>query len=994
MWNEDLNPTSNIEDLNEPLNISNMDGQMMPKWTQMNSNDLNWIPWAILIDKLNENVEYHEQYGWTNDAKMNSNEDLNPMSNMDGQMMPKWTQMKTWIPWAILMDKWCQNELKWRLESHEQYGWTNDAKMNSNENLNIMSNMDGQMMPKWTQMKTRIPMSNMDGQMMPKWTQMKTWIPWAIWMDKWCQNELKGRLEYHEQFGWSNDAKMNSNEDLNPMSNIDGQMMPKWTQMKSWISMSNMDGQMMPKWTQMKTWIPWAIWMDKWCQNELKWRLESHEQYGWTNDAKMNSNELNLNLMSNMDGQIMPKWTQMKSRIPWAIWMDKWCHNEHKWRLASPEQYWRTNDAKMNSNEESNTMSNMDGQMMPKWTQMKTWIPWAIWMDKWCQNELKWRLESHEQYGWTNDAKMNSNEESNPMSNIENAQMMPKWTQMNSNEDLNLMTNMDGQMMPKWTSNEDLNLMSIMDGKMMPKLSEMRTWIPWAILMDKWCQNELKWKLEYHEQYGWTNDAKMNSNEDLNTLSNMDGQIMPKWTQMKTWIPWAIWMDKWCQNEHKWRLESHEQYGWTNDAKMNSNEDLNPMSNMDGQMMPKWTQMKTWIPWAIWMDKWCQNELKWRLESHEQYGWTNDAKMNSNEDSNIMSNMDGQMMPKWTQMKTWIPWAIWMDKWCQNELKWRLESHEQYGWTNDAKMNSNEESNPMSNMDGQMMPKWTQMKTWIPWAIWMDKWCQNELKWRLEYHEQYGWTNDAKMNSNEDLNPMSNIDGQMMPKWTQMKSRIPWAIWMDKWCQNELKWRLESHEQYGWTNDAKMNSNEDLNLMSNMDGQMMPKWMSNLDGQMLPKWTQMKTWIPWAIWMDKWCQNEHKWRLESHEQYWWTNDAKMNWTQMKTWIPWAIWMDKWCQNELKWRLEYHEQYGWTNDAKMNSNEDLNPMSNMDGQMMSKWTQMKTWIPWAIWMDKWCQNELKWRVESHEQYGWTNDAKMNSNEDLNPMSNMDGQMMPK
>ena len=57
---------------------------------------------------------------------------------------------------------------------------------------------------------------------------------------------------------------------------------------------------------------------------------------------------------------------------------------------------------------------------------------------------------------------------------------------------------------------------------------------------------------------------------------------------------------------------------------------------------------------------------------------------------------------------------------------------------------------------------------------------------------------------------MSNIDGQMMPKWTQMNS-------------NELKWRLESHEQFGCTNDAKMNSNEDLNPMSNMDGQMMPK---------------------------------------------------------------------------------------------------------------------------------------------------------------------------
>ena len=113
------------------------------------------------------------------------------------------------------------------------------------------------------------------------------------------------------------------------------------------------------------------------------------------------------------------------------------------------------------------------------------------------------------------------------------------------------------------------------------------------------------------------------------------------------------------------------------------------------------------------------------FESHEQYGWTNDAKMNSNEDSNIMSNMDGQMMPNWTQMKTWIPWAI---------------------------------------MDVQMMPKWTQMKTWIPWSIWMDKWCQNELKWRVESPEQYGWTNDAKMDSNEDLNPMSNMDGQMMPK--------------------------------------------------------------------------------------------------------------------------------------------------------------------------------------------------------------------------------------
>ena len=71
----------------------------------------------------------------------------------------------------------------------------------------------------------------------------------------------------------------------------------------------------------------------------------------------------------------------------------------------------------------------------------------------------------------------------------------------------------------------------------------------------------------------------------------------------------------------------------TNDAKINSNEDFNPMNNMDGQMMPKWTQMKTWIPWAILMDKWCQNEIKW-------------TQMNSNDDSNIMSNMDGQMMPK------------------------------------------------------------------------------------------------------------------------------------------------------------------------------------------------------------------------------------------------------------------------------------------------------------------------------------------------------------
>ena len=143
--------------------------------------------------------------------------------------------------------------------------------------------------------------------------------------------------------------------------------------------------------------------------------------------------------------------------------------------------------------------------------------------------------------------------------------------------------------------------------------------------------------------------------------------------------------------------------------------------------------------------------------------------MNSNEDLNTMSNMDGQMMPKWTQMKTWIPWAILMDKWCQNELKW------------------------------------TQMKTWIPWAIWMEqydaKMNSNEDKW------QYGWTNDAKMNSNEDLNPMSNMAGPMITKWTQMKARIPWALWMDKWCQNELKWWLEFHGQYGWTNDAKMNSN-------------------------------------------------------------------------------------------------------------------------------------------------------------------------------------------
>ena len=157
----------------------------------------------------------------------------------------------------------------------------------------------------------------------------------------------------------------------------------------------------------------------------------------------------------------------------------------------------------------------------------------------------------------------------------------------------------------------------------------------------------------------------------------MDGQMMPKWIQMKTWIPWTIWVDKWWQNEHKWRLEYHEQYGWTNDAKMNS------------------------------------NELKQRLEYHEQYGWTNDSKMNSNEELNIMSNMHGQMRPKWTQMKT------------------------------------NEDLNSMGNMDGQMMPKWTQMTTWIPWAIGMDKLCQNELKWRLESHEQYGWTNDDKINSNE-----------------------------------------------------------------------------------------------------------------------------------------------------------------------------------------------------------------------------------------------------
>ena len=526
--------------------------------------------------------------------------------------------------------------------------------------------------------------------------------------------------------------------------------------------------------------------------------------------------------MSNMDGQMMPKWTQMKTWIPWELWMDKWCQNEHKWTQMKT---WIL-------------MSNMDGQMMPKWTQTKTWIPGAIWMDKWYQNKLKWRLESHEQYGWTNDAKMISSEDLNPMSNMD-GQMMPKWTEMKTWIPWAIW-------MVKWCQNE-------------LKWTQMKTWIPWALWREKWCQNELKWRLEYHEQYGWTNDAK--------------------WTQMKTWIswaiwldkwcqnelklksriPWAIWMDKWCQNELKWRLESHEQYGWPNDAKMNSNEDLNPMSNMDGQMMTKW--------------------LKWRLESHEHYWWTNDAKMNLNEDLNTMSNMDGQMMPnelkwrleshenmdaqmmpKWTEMKTWIPWAIWMVKWWQNELKWRLESHEHYWWTNDAKMNS------------------------------------NELKRRLESHEQYGWTNDAKMNLNEDLNTMSNMDGQMMPKWTQMKTWIPWAIWMDKWCQNELKWRLESHEQYGWTNDAKMNSNEDLNPMRTIDGQMMPKW------------TQMKTWIPGAIWMDKWCQNKLKWRLESHEQCGWINDAK--WTQMKTWIPWAIWMDKWCQNKLKWSLESHEQCGW------------------------------------------------------------------------------------
>ena len=204
--------------------------------------------------------------------------------------------------------------------------------------------------------------------------------------------------------------------------------------------------------------------------------------------------------------------------------------------------------------------------------------------------------------------------------------------------------------------------------------------------------SELKWRLESHKQYGWSNDAKMNSNEDLNPMNNMDVQMFPKWTQMKTWMSWAIWMYKWFQNELKWRLEYHEQYGWTNAAKMISNEDLNPMNNMDGQMIPKWTQM------------------------------------NSNEGLNLWSNIDGEMMPKWTQM------------------------------------NSNEGLNLWSNIDGEMMPKWTQMKTWIPWAILMEKWCQNELKWRLEYHEQYEWTNDAKMNSNEDSNPVSNMDGQMMPK--------------------------------------------------------------------------------------------------------------------------------------------------------------------------------------------------------------------------------------
>ena len=195
-------------------------------------------------------------------------------------------------------------------------------------------------------------------------------------------------------------------------------------------------------------------------------------------------------------------------------------------------------------------------------------------------------------------------------------------------------------------------------------------------------------------------------------MSNLDGQMMPKLSQMKTWISWAILMDKWCQNELKCRVESHEQYRWTNDAKMNSSEDLNPTSNIDGQMMPKWTQM------------------------------------NSNEDLNIMNNMDGQIMTKWTQMKTCIPGAILTDKWCENELKWIVEYHEQYGWTNYAKMNSNEESNPMSNIDAQMMPKWTQM------------------------------------NSNEDLNLMTNMDGQMMPKLSQMKTWISWALWMEKWCQN------------------------------------------------------------------------------------------------------------------------------------------------------------------------------------------------------------------
>ena len=229
--------------------------------------------------------------------------------------------------------------------------------------------------------------------------------------------------------------------------------------------------------------------------------------------------------------------------------------------------------------------------------------------------------------------------------------------------------------------------------------------------------NELKWRLESHEQYWWTNDAKMDSNEDLNPMSNMNGQMIPKWTQMKTWIPWAIWMDKWFQNLLKW---------WH----------LNPMRAiwMDKwcQNELKWNQMKIWISWAIWMDKWCKNELKWRLESHEQYGWINDAKMNSKEDSN---------------------------------------PSEQYGWTNDAKMNSNEDLNPM---------------------------------------RQYGWTNDAKINSiHEDLNTMSNMDGQMMPKWTQMKTWIPWEIWdgqmRPKWTQMKT---YEFHEHYGWTNDVKINSNE------------------------------------------------------------------------------------------------------------------------------------------------------------------------------------------